>query len=74
VDGGDLGRGSDPTVEKAQAMCPHQKPEAAFIAHRLLLDNHLLSKGVLSLRIRILGALIVEKNLLSLKFYYPIGN
>jgi hypothetical protein len=39
VDGGDLGRGSDPTVEKAQVMWPHQKPEAAFIAHRLLLDK-----------------------------------
>jgi hypothetical protein len=39
MDGGDQRRGSDPTVEKAQATWPHQKPEAAFIAHRLLLDN-----------------------------------
>ena len=30
---------SNPTVENAQATWPHQKPEAAFIAHRLLLDN-----------------------------------
>ena len=30
---------SNPTVEKAHAMWPHQKPEIAFIAHRLLLDD-----------------------------------
>ena len=30
---------SNPTIEKAQATWPHQKPEVAFIAHRLLLDK-----------------------------------
>jgi hypothetical protein len=40
-----LEEGSDPTVEKAQATWPHHKPEAAFIAHRLLLDNIGVSLG-----------------------------
>ena len=30
---------SNPTIVKAQATWPHEKGEAAFIAHRLLLDN-----------------------------------
>ena len=34
---------SNLTVEKAQATWPHQKPEVAFIAHRLLLDHTLKS-------------------------------
>ena len=38
IRGGGLHR-SNPTVEKAHATWPHQKPEAAFIAHRLLLDK-----------------------------------
>ena len=34
---------SNPTVENAQATWPHQKPKAPFIAHRLLLDQSLLT-------------------------------
>ena len=38
IKGGGLHQ-SNPTVEKAHATWPHQKPEAAFIAHKLLLDE-----------------------------------
>ena len=45
--GGGLHR-SNPTVEKARATWPHQKPEDAFIAHRLLLDNYIAPHPSLS--------------------------
>ena len=40
IRGGGLHR-SNPTVKKAHATWPHQEPEAAFIAHRLLLEKNL---------------------------------